>query len=348
MNSPASRHLPATPRYFPFRPWFKRAGLLTLLCCLAIGIVKADAGQPQTATVTINAASKLGPVNKLVFGTALDAGDARGIFRPITDSQASVYENTCKGGGVWDPETREPVPGITDFSKDHGFSIYRYPGGCDVHNYEWKKTVGPVEDRPNWKFGLGEFLEFCHQSGAEVLMQVPDYVGTKEDAADLVEYLNEPATPDHPWAMKRSEWGHPEPYHVRFFELGNESDHGNHQLLPPKKFDAEQYSDWALSYIAAMKKVDPTIKISVLSATNLDPYDPWNKTVYSKAGPAADFIVDHTYPIGIYREGAQIDEDRLGQAAHGGRPPGRISALAVSRSHPKVRGQGLAHRDHGI
>ena len=287
----------------------------------------------QEATVTIDAANKVGAVNERIFGSNIEGGDGRGLYFPF-NGRAFNANNTIRGEGTWDPQTKAPVPGIVDFSKDLGFSVYRYPGGCEVHGYDWKKTVGPVADRPEWQYGLGEFLAFCHDTGAEPLMQVADYTGTKEDAADLVDYLNSPATPGHPWAMKRAAWGHPDPYHVRFFELGNESDHGNHQQLPPKHFTADEYADWALSYIAAMKQVDPSIQIGVLSATDLDPCDPWNKVVYSKAGPAADFIVDHTYPVGVYQEGQQIDGEHLAQALMAGGPQ---AEFRLSRYRAEIR-----------
>jgi alpha-N-arabinofuranosidase len=118
-----------------------------------------------------------------------------------------------------------------------------------------------------------------------------------ENAAELVEYLNSPADPAHPWAMKRKEWGHAAPYGVRWFELGNESMHGNHRVLPHRQYTAEQYAAYAKATAAAMRKVDPGLKIGIVTVpgagNDVDSY--WNRTVVRLAGQSADFLVVHMY-----------------------------------------------------
>jgi alpha-L-arabinofuranosidase len=61
-----------------------------------------------------------------------------------------------------------------------------------VHLFDWKRTVGPLEKRPEQKFGLPEFLQNCADIGAVPLITIADYFGAAQDAADLVEYLNAP------------------------------------------------------------------------------------------------------------------------------------------------------------
>ncbi|HEX2949950.1 MAG TPA: alpha-L-arabinofuranosidase C-terminal domain-containing protein [Armatimonadota bacterium] len=184
--------------------------------------------------------------------------------------------------------------------------MMRYPGGCLVHDYDWHNAVGPIDQRPNYSFGVDEFLAYCQAVGAEPLITVSDYTGTSQDAADLVEYLNAPADTRHPWALKRAQWGHPKPYGVRYFELGNESDHGNHNTIPHKKFSDEAYAQWVNTSAGLMRKVDPTIQIgAVVSGGQVT--DPWNSTVLTKTKGVVNFIIIHTYPVG-YHVGAMTDD----------------------------------------
>lgn len=134
----------------------------------------------------------------------------------------------------------------------------RFPGGCLVHGpgihryYDWKKTVGPVEqrqaERNSWgyhqTFGLGyfEFFQFCEDLGAAPLpvvsagvccqhagdspgrgneglplAEMPAYI---QDVLDLIEWANGPA--DSKWGAVRAAAGHPAPFGLKYLGLGNE------------------------------------------------------------------------------------------------------------------------------
>ncbi|HEX2950206.1 MAG TPA: alpha-L-arabinofuranosidase C-terminal domain-containing protein, partial [Armatimonadota bacterium] len=148
----------------------------------------------------------------------------------------------------------------------------------------------PIDERPHFPFGVNEFIAYCQTVGAEPLMNVSEFIGTPQDSADLVEYLNAPADTKHPWAQKRAQWGHPEPFHVRYFEIGNESD---------GKYTPEQYALRFNECSRLMRAVDPTIKMSILMGTSTNPSadDPWNARVLTLTKGNADFIVIHTYAV---------------------------------------------------
>ena len=138
----------------------------------------------------------------------------------------------------------------------------RFPGGCIVEGrdlsqrYQWKKTVGPVEEREvlinRWNtefahrptpdyfqsFGLGFYEYFllsedlgaeplpilscglaCQFNTAEVVPmdELEPYV---QDALDLIEFANGPVTSK--WGKLRAEMGHPEPFNMKFIGIGNE------------------------------------------------------------------------------------------------------------------------------
>jgi len=137
----------------------------------------------------------------------------------------------------------------------------RFPGGCLVHGdglnnlYQWKNTIGPVEERvvqPNiWGYqqsvGLGyfEYFQFCEDIGAKPLPVVAAGVSCQnsggswrvggtgqraipleemnqytQDILDLIEYANGPVTSS--WGAKRAESGHPESFHLEYIGIGNE------------------------------------------------------------------------------------------------------------------------------
>lgn len=127
----------------------------------------------------------------------------------------------------------------------------RFPGGCYVEGqgnygnaFQWKKTLGPVENRPghydkNWGYrsqdGLGfdEYLQLCEDLGAAPLFVVNVGLGhgfslsldaTKvlvQDCLDAIEYANGDSSTE--WGAKRIANGHKAPYHLKFIEIGNEN-----------------------------------------------------------------------------------------------------------------------------
>lgn len=132
-------------------------------------------------------------------------------------------------------------------------AFVRFPGGCfiegsgtadDNRRFEWKKTIGPIEERPghynyNWGYpctdgmGFHEFLQLTEDLGAEPLFVVNiglghgyavDYTQIDEyirEALDALEYCNGDVTTE--WGAKRAANGHPEPFNLRLVEIGNEN-----------------------------------------------------------------------------------------------------------------------------
>lgn len=143
--------------------------------------------------------------------------------------------------------------------------VFRFPGGCIVEGttietrYQWKNTVGPVENRPininRWNYtfphkkfpdyyqsyGLGffEYFQLSEDLGAEPLpvlncglscqfenegmeqhVPVEKLQPYIDDALDLIEFANGPATSR--WGKLRAEMGHPAPFGLKFIAIGNE------------------------------------------------------------------------------------------------------------------------------
>lgn len=132
----------------------------------------------------------------------------------------------------------------------------RFPGGCIVegdgldNTYNWKDTIGPLEERKEQKnlwgywqsYGLGyhEYFQLCEDLGAEPIPVVHAgmtcqirkpgeyYVPKSEafeesiqNAIDLIEYANGDSTTY--WGQKRVQNGHIEPFNLKYIAIGNEN-----------------------------------------------------------------------------------------------------------------------------
>lgn len=143
--------------------------------------------------------------------------------------------------------------------KEYGPDFIRFPGGCIVHGvnietmYQWKKTIGPIENRPGqWSkwaphyrtdgIGYHEFYELCEYLGADAMYVTPTgmvctgWVWKQEngeyqhpeidvdyyiqDALDAIEYAI--GDINTPWGAKRAANGHPAPFPLKYVEIGNE------------------------------------------------------------------------------------------------------------------------------
>jgi len=247
-------------------------GLLTV-AALAAAVAAGAAGAPP-ASIEVRADRITGEISPLVLGHNLEAGDSFGIFGTRHDT-----ETPRTGGGVWNPGRGGPVPEAVRLAREIRAGMMRFPGGCLVHGYDWRKAVGPPASRPVFAFGPDEFVVFCRAAGCEPLFTVSDYSATPQDAGDLVRHLK--------------------PLGVRYYELGNESDHGNHDLVPPRKWTATEYSAWVNDCAGRMRSADPGVKLGVLMGTGTGPDDPWNATVLKATGANADFVVVHAYAVGV-------------------------------------------------
>jgi alpha-L-arabinofuranosidase len=149
--------------------------------------------------------------------------------------------------------------------------VYRFPGGNFVSGYEWRDAVGDPDRRPPiwdpvWHavqpndVGTDEFVTLCRLLGAEPYVTVNAGFGDEWSAAQLVEYANGAATT--PMGKWRAANGRPEPYHIKFWGIGNEP-WGDWQLgfMPVAQWELKHDM-----FAKAMRKVDPAIKLIAAGA----------------------------------------------------------------------------------
>jgi alpha-L-arabinofuranosidase len=178
-------------------------------------------------------------------------------------------------------------------------AFVRWPGGNVAQDYFWQWGVGPRDRRLTWTnlswwnepepsdFGTHEFVQFCRNLGAQphLVVNVEGRGATVADAAAWVEYVNGASTSKH--GALRAANGHPEPFGVKTWELGNEiwgdwvRGHS----------DARTYAHNYNRYHAAMKAVDPSIRFIAVGDNDLG----WNRTVLEIAGRNIDQLAVHHY-----------------------------------------------------
>lgn len=168
--------------------------------------------------------------------------------------------------------------------------------GNYISAYHFEHGVGPVLERPvmyneawgGWTckyFGTDEFIRFCRELGVEPLICVNDGSGTPEEAARWVEYCN--GGTDTPMGAKRAANGHPEPYNVRYWEIGNEV-WGGWQV---GTCSADRFAERCVAFAEAMKAADPSLVILACGHTDQE----WNRAVLDIAGEHIDYLTLHLY-----------------------------------------------------
>ncbi len=210
--------------------------------------------------------------------------------------------------------------------------VFRFPGGCIVegvtldNRYNWKNSVGPVENRPlnknRWEctftyryypdyfqsYGLGfyEFFLLSEEIGAEPLPVLnvgmacqfqngedahapATEEGLKEfidDCLDLIEFAN--GTTDTKWGKLRAEMGHPAPFNMKLLAIGNEQ-------------WAEPYFKRVKIVADAVRKAHPEIKIIGTSGPDAEGHNfeiGWEAMKRQKA----DLVDEHFYrPISWFK-----------------------------------------------
>jgi alpha-L-arabinofuranosidase len=253
------------------------------------------------------ARQEVGPVGKewakYEFTLKSDGDDADARFAVWIDKPGAVWVDQVYLSPTGD-ELFHGLPVRADVAKalrDEGLTVLRYGGSMvNAEEYRWKKMIGDRDRRPQYKgwwndhstngFGIEDFVQFCRAAEFEPVFAI-NVEETPEDAGDLVEYLNGPK--DSAWGKRRAENGHPEPYGVRYIEIGNE-----------EKTDAHYPERFKLLY-DAMHARDPNVQFVV--AAWWEPDNPATKKIVQELdGKAAlwDVHVGGDDP----REGRAVDQ----------------------------------------
>lgn len=215
---------------------------------------------------------------EVTFTAVKDDFDAR--FAIISDKETDIQigftslmpEDTYKGHGM--------RKDLMQMLENINAKFLRFPGGCIVEGFNkpnamrFSHTIGPVWERPSqmmvWHYrstnGLGfhEYLQICEDLGLEAMYVVncgmtcqgraPEFFEGDELEAFLQEALDaiEYATADvmTPMGKRRAAAGHPEPFRLKYVEIGNEN-HG-----------AEYYERYKMFYDVLKEKYPDILYIA--------------------------------------------------------------------------------------
>ena len=267
------------------------------------------------------------PIDPRLFGQFME----RPAFGGETGVEAAVV-----------PGTHELQSGVSGLIRGMKIPVIRFPGGTDVDFLDWTDMIdnlpgrtpaGRPISRPNRKlcspvsngFGYDEFLRMCEHNGSEAditvnfrdgLLGVRPLEEAAARAAALVAYCNAPVDGHLSaalarWPRLRATNGHPEPYRVKYIQIGNET-----WIFDPevrRKYPKDPEGHWLgclKAYIKAILAVDPSVKIIVDAFP-----EPVSAKIHAGFGKSIEGYASHHYlPWGIHRvekEGRKIDPLKL-------------------------------------
>ena len=169
-----------------------------------------------------------------------------------------IYDGVWVGEGSKIPNDGGIRKAYIDAMKSIKAPNVRWPGGCFADSYDWRDGIGKQAERKVranlWggsetnAFGTQEFLRSCDLIGAKPYLAANVRSLPARDFYQWVEYCNSPAGSSD-GAKQRAAQGHPEPYNVKWWGVGNES-WGCGGNFSPEEYAAEyrRFVAWVPGY----------------------------------------------------------------------------------------------------
>lgn len=271
------------------------------------------------AVYAVETIAKLGSVWEKYPLTLKSAGadeQARLVIASRTAGSFGVGMVSLFPQQTWKGRPTELRVDLAEKLADMHPAFIRFPGGCFVEGFtldtalRWKKTIGPIENRPGhwnlWGYrstnGLGyhELLQLCADLGAEPLLVINCGMSCQgrngevvpmdalepwvQDALDAIEYANGPA--DSKWGAVRAAAGHPEPFDLNYIEVGNEN-------------SGPLYEERYQRFYNAIKAAYPAMQIISNVAVQSAPADIIDEHYYN----SPDFFVQQSAKYDTYDRG---------------------------------------------
>jgi alpha-N-arabinofuranosidase len=269
-----------------------------------IGVSQAGksikAGEPIRCRMSLRSSGLQSPVEVSLWGQGRTYASAElrpdeqwkryeALLAPAQTDLDATFTIAFRGPGtLWiDQVSLMPEDNVFGWRKDVASAlkalepgIIRF-GGSTTEGFDWTDTIGdPARRTPFttvWgglepgNAGLEEFVKLCQWVGAEPLICLRFTGKTPRDAAREVEYFN--GSIDTPMGKLRAANGHPEPYRVHYWQIGNE-------------LGDAAYQNGVAEFCRAMKAVDPSIKLLAAFPS---------PGLLETAGSLFDYICPHHY-----------------------------------------------------
>jgi alpha-N-arabinofuranosidase len=260
----------------------KRSILIIAGCMFGLLLFGQKNVAPKSSkTVTqvkVSIPDKPASVDPMIYGQMLEDCNDRVIYGGVAGS------------------TGQANPAVIELLKPLNMPVMRWPGGTYVDEYDWEKGIGDPDKRPviharQWgqvetnQFGTDEFLKWCKDVGTEPYInfnmgwRVPLESGSLGDALNWIEYVN--GSTSTAFGKKRALYGHPEPYQVKYWGIGNEN----------------YYFESAGHYGARLHRWASTIKSMYpeLSLIGVGYKSQWNDSILRQNAHLIDFLTIHFY-----------------------------------------------------
>ncbi|MGH8220460.1 MAG: alpha-N-arabinofuranosidase [Steroidobacteraceae bacterium] len=208
--------------------------------------------------------------------------------------------------GIWVGE-HSSIPNIRGIRTDVVAALrelhvpdVRWPGGCFADEYHWRDGIGPREKRPvrlntNWggvpepnEFGTHEFLDFASLIGADAYINGNLGTGSAAEMAEWLQYL----TSDKATALtaERARNGHPKPWKIAYFAVGNEAWGCGGNMTP------EHYAD-LFNQVATFLKAPEGARPTIIASGGHDADTSWTQTLLTRIHQSMGAISFHYYTI---------------------------------------------------
>jgi alpha-N-arabinofuranosidase len=259
----------------------------------------------QNAKIKIDISREIGDIDPKIYGVFMEPIHFSGKMMGLPDT---VSFNTLYGN-LYDPSSK--LADENGFRKDYVEAMkelrvtnMRWPGGNYVSGYNWQDGIGPKDKRPvrinlawggsdNNHVGTDEWIALNKAIGSENIVCVNLGLGNINEACNWLEYCN----------YKKGTWfsdlraknGHPDPYNLKIWDLGNEVDGAPWELGYKS---AEDYVKIGREAAKAMRSVDNTIKFVASGSSYYESsgqWVEWNRKVLAGLGDMIDYISIHRY-----------------------------------------------------
>ena len=299
------------------------------------------------ATTSLSAAEA--PTSGVIHADRPGAKIDRHIYGQFAEHLGHGIEaGVWVGEGSPIPNTRGLRNDVIGALRELHVPVVRWPGGCFADEYHWRDGIGPRASRPttlntNWggvpetnAFGTHEFLDFVQLIGADAYIIWNVGTGSPREMAEWLQYM----TSDKPTALtaERARNGHPEPWKIAYFAVGNETWGCGGNMSPEYYLNVFRQTETFL-------KAPIGARPQIIASGGHDEDTSWSELLTAKGGKDLGAVTFHYYTLPVndwHHKGAAtgFGEDQWNSTmAHTMKMEDFITAndAAMSKSDPQKK-----------